>query len=127
MGNVDREINPTTRDYVEDPAIGATKTTRNQLTAIYHQAKTELDQWWGDPDAGGRLKDLSRSKSLVLTPIVIQDIWTELLQPLIDDGRITEPVFESVRKVDRIDVELTVTDLQSGEELKLTDLLPFDP
>jgi hypothetical protein len=36
-------------------------------------------------------------------------------------------VFETERLTDRVNISVTVTDLQSGEQLELTDLLPFQP
>lgn len=127
MGRLNRKIDPATRDYVEDPDTGGTATTRNSLTVIYHQVKTRLGQWWGDPLAGSRLFELERAKSLIRTPIVTQDMFSEALAPLVADGRHTEPAFESERGTDRINTKIVATDLQSGEELELTDLLPFEP
>ena len=127
MAGRDRVINPITRDYVRDEATGTSKTTRNASTSIYHQAATRLGQWWGDPKAGSLLYQLERAKSLLRTPVIIRDIFSQFLQPLIDKGAITPPSFESLRRVDRIDTEATVLDLQSGEELKLSDLLPYVP
>ena len=127
MANISRTIDPVARDYVEDPAIGATTTTRNALGAIYHQVRTKLGQWWGDAEAGSRFFELERAKNVLRSPIVIQDVWTELLEPLIAAGLISEPEFESERLVDRVNTKVVVTDLASGEELDLTDLLPFEP
>jgi phage gp46-like protein len=120
-----RVLDPITRDYVLDEDRGAVQVVRDARTAIYHQIQTKLGQWWGDPDAGSRMFELERAKSLLRTPIVIQDIFSEALQPLVDDGRITDPEFETERRIDRITTSVTTTDVQTGEELELTDLLPF--
>lgn len=127
MANLSRTIDPITRDYIADTSTGGTETTRNALGAVYHQAKTKLAQWWGDPEAGSRFSDLDRAKSIMRTPIVVQDIWIELLTPLVDAGLITEPEFESERIIDRVNTKVVVIDLASGLELDLTDLLPFEP
>jgi phage gp46-like protein len=127
MGTINREIDPETGDYVFDAATGATTTTRNALTVIYHQVKTRLGQWWGDPEAGSRMFELRRAKNLLRTPIIIQDIFSEALTPLVEDGRHTEPEYESERTGDRVTTKVVVTDTQSGDQLQLTELLPFDP
>ena len=127
MAGFDRVIDPFTKDYVRNDAISSVAKSRNALTAIYHQFLTELGQWWGDPDAGSRFFTLARAKNLQSSPIVIQDITSRALQPLIDDGRITAPSFQSERLTQRVNQEVNVTDLQSGEQLELTDLLPFEP
>lgn len=126
MAGKTRVIDAQTKDYVTNDAGNGTKTTRNASTAIYHQIKTQLGEWWGDPTAGSRMFELDRAKNALASPLVIQDIWSEALQPLINDGRITVPVFETERLTDRVNIEVTSTDLQSGEQLELTDLLPFD-
>ncbi len=127
MAGLDRVIDSNTGDYVRDDATGAVTKTSNASTAIHHQVKGIRGQWWGDPDAGSRLIELERAKSLLRTPQVIADILTQALQRLIDDGRITAPTFEQQRMIDRIDTSITVEDLQSGETLQLRDLLPFVP
>jgi phage gp46-like protein len=125
MAGKSRVIDPITKDYVLDEARGTVMVVRDARTAIYHQVQTRLGQWWGDPGAGSRLFELERAKSLLRTPIVIKDIFSEALAPLVEDGRITEPAFESLRTIDRIDTSVTTSDMQTGEELELTDLLPF--
>ena len=127
MAGLDRVIDPNTKDYVRDDATGSVLKTRNASTAMYHQLVGIKGQWWGDPDAASRLVELERAKSLLRTPQVIQDIITQALKGLIDEGRITGPVFEQTRDIDRIDSGITVEDLQSGETLQLRDLLPFVP
>lgn len=127
MAGVTRVIDPNTRDYVADTARGTNQTTRNASTPLYHQFKTMLGQWWGDPTAGSRFHELRRAKSLLRTPVIIQDMANEAARPLVDAGQITELDFDSERITDRINTSMTATDIQSGEELELTDLLPFEP
>ncbi len=126
MAGLDRVIDPVTKDYVSDGNGGRLK-TRTARTAIYHQLITRLGQWWGDPTAGSGFFELARSVSTLQTPRVIEDVTTQALKRLVDLGRITAPVFETERVGDRVNHSVTVTDIQSGETLKLTSLLPFVP
>lgn len=127
MAGLDRQLDPNTGDYIRDDDRNTVLKSRDATTPIYHQVKTEIGQWLGDPDAGSRFTELDRAKSVERTQVVIRDIMTEALAPLVDDGRITPLEFRSERDIDRVDSETTVTDLQTGETLVLTDLLSFEP
>jgi len=124
MAGFNRTINAATRDYVSD-GKGGTEKTRNAQTPLCYQIATQLNQWWGDPDAGSRLFELERAKSSLRTPIVLRDILAQALQPLVDEGRLTEPAIETDRNLDRIDSSILTTDLSTGEQLDLVELLQF--
>lgn len=124
MAGKDRRIDPVTRDYIADDA-GGWEYTRTAATAIYHQVQGELDRWAGDPERGSRFYTLARAKSSLRTPQVVVDIARQALEPLVAEGRITEPEVEIERDRDRIRMQVVVTDLSTGEELDLTELLPF--
>jgi phage gp46-like protein len=127
MSGLDLRIDPLTRDYIFDSSTGTWETTRSAETAVYHQIVGDYGAWVGDPEAGSRFFELARGKSTLKTPAVVADILAECLQPLVDDGRISEPVTNTERQaVDRVAAETTVIDLQTGEELDLVDLLPLD-
>lgn len=126
MAGYDRRIDPITRDYVDDGA-GTFETTRTAETAIYHQVRTPLGSWWGDPEAGSRLHELEQAKNPVTSPIVIDDMLSGALARLVDEGRISEPEILVERDVDEVVAAVTVRDLWSGETLDLTNLVPVNP
>jgi phage gp46-like protein len=125
MAGIDRILDPLTGDYVLDSSTGAWETTWSARTAVYHAILCHRGAWAADADFGSRLHTLARAKNTQRMRAVITDMITEALQPLIDAGRISEPVVLTERTVERIIVEATVTDLQTREEIDLTSLLPF--
>ncbi len=127
MPGLDREIDPRTGDYISDPATGTTKKVRNALPAVYHQIRTKLGSWFGDPTAGSRFFELDRAKSTLQTPNVITDIMIAAMQPLVDVNVVTVPITVVDRDVDRVEFETTVEDLQSGESIDLTDFISLNP
>jgi len=125
MAGVDRIIDPLTRDYVLVSATGDWETTRSARTSVYHAILAHRGKWAADSNFGSRLYELARAKNTFRMRAVIADMITEALQPLINDGSVSEPVVIVEREVGRIVVEATVTDLQTDEEIDLTSLLPF--
>lgn len=124
---LDRRIDPITRDYILDETTGQWETTRSAETKVYHQVTGDRDMWAGDHLAGSRFHELARGKSTLLTPAVIADILSECLEPLVDAGYITPPEIQAERPAsDRAIASTTTTDLTTGEELDLVDLLPLD-
>lgn len=126
MAGRDRIIDAITRDYVKDEN-GECTTTRTAATSLFHAVRQKKGQWVGDPDGGSEFADLSRAKNTLQSPRVIRDIFTRAARRLLEAGRIGEAEFEQIRKSDRIDSNITVLDLQSGEKIQLLDLLPFVP
>lgn len=126
MAGRDRQIDPILKDYIRDE-FGEALTTRTAITSIYHQIAGELGQWVGDPGAGSEFFQLKRAKNPLSSPQVIRDITNRALAPLVNAGDITEPEFEQIRFIDRVDSSVVTEDLQSGELLDIVDLLPFVP
>ncbi len=126
MAGRDRQIDPATKDYIRDE-FGEALTTRTAITSIYHQIAGELGQWVGDPEAGSEFFQLKRAKNPVTSPRVISDILNRALAVLVNAGDITEPAFEQVRSIDRVDSSVFTEDIQEGERLDHVDLLPFVP
>ena len=126
MAGRDRQIDPKTGDYIRDAATGSWKTTRDSSTAVYHQIKGNLGGWAGDELAGSRFHRLAQAKSSLQTPAVIEDMSRQAMAPLVEDGRITEPVLAQDRNVDKIANSITVTDLQTESDLDLTALIPMN-
>jgi phage gp46-like protein len=120
---MDRRINPATGDYVWDHSEGEPAKTRDASTAIWHQMRTKRNGWVGDPDAGNRLHEVARGKSSTRTPSAIADIIAEAMQPLAQEGLVTEPVIRTEREGDTIEARTFVTDRQSREEVDLTTLV----
>jgi phage gp46-like protein len=125
MPGWDRTIDPVTGDYIDDGA-GGTETTMTAQTAIHHQLQGELGSWAGDDLAGSRFHTLARAKNSLRTPQVLEDMARECLRPLVAEGLISEPEIVVERDVNRIAIETTCRDLQSGEELVVTTVLPFN-
>lgn len=126
MAGRNRRIDPLTKDYVADGS-GSYTYDDDPRTVIYGQVMTRKGQWWGNPEAGSRLWELARAKShSVRAPQTVRDVWSELLRPLVERGRIEEgPEVSATRTIDRIDLTVTVRDPQTGDPVELTDLLPL--
>lgn len=125
MAGLDRLIDSATGDYLDDGA-GGTKTTRSAITKLHHQLKTPLGSWFGDPLAGSRLHELERSKNSVRSPRVIEDMVRECCLPLQEESAIGEVTFRAERGIDAVEWEANAKDLQTGEDLDLSDLLPVN-
>jgi len=123
MAGTDRRIDPETGDYIADGS-GGYETTRSAETSVYHQIKGNLGQWAGDPAAGARFFELERASSTLLTPLVVRDMTEEALSPLVAAGLVAEPEIVTERSIDRVAQESTITDLQSGEDMDLSAILP---
>lgn len=54
-------IDPVTRDFVETDD-GDWEETDDNRTAVFCQLDSELDAWWGDPDAGTENAAIMRSE-----------------------------------------------------------------
>lgn len=121
MPGFDRSIDPATGDYVDD-GVGGTEWTRTAAPALFHQIRTPLGSWWADGEAGSRFFELDRSPSSLRTVPVVVDIVRELSAPLVDDGRISEPVTTAERVLDRVLFESVASDLATNEELDLAAL-----
>jgi len=122
MPGWDLEIDPITRDYIDD-GHGAFKTTVTAETAIYHQFMTHRNRWAGDPDAGCRLYQLPRklSDENVRTAI---DMCKEAMAPLLAAGLVADYHLSTERdQRGRLGIVGTVEDTQAGE-LDITPLLP---
>jgi|GEM_PF-6155013 len=122
----DRRIDPRTGDYVSD-GRGNWQTTTTSETAVYHQLRGDKGRWWGDADAGSRFFELDRAKSALRTAVVVRDILQDALEPLVDAGRIASPQIAIERALDQLSANTSAFDLQSGAEIHLIRLLPFDP
>ena len=125
MAGTDRVIDPSTRDYVLDETTNSYETSRSARSAVYHSIMGHLGEWAADPEYGSRINELLRSKNSFRTPAVIKDMVDEALHVLIEDARITAPEVVVERDVSRVLIEVTVVDLQSGETIDITSLLPF--
>lgn len=125
MAGFDRILDPISKDYLVDTSNNSWQKTRTARTAIHHAILGYRGKWCGDSEYGSRLYELLQGKSTLRTPKVLEDIITEALQRLIDAGRISAPEIITERTLDRTAIEVVVTDLHSGEELDITNLLPF--
>lgn len=122
MPGWDLEIDPITKDYVDD-GHGSFKTTRTAETAIIHQFLTQKNRWVGDPDAGSRIYQLPRKLSDATVRSAL-DICKEAMGPLLAAGLVTD--YELVSDRDqrgRLAIVGSVHDVQAGE-LDITPILP---
>ena len=85
MAGRDREIDPLTKDYVDDGAGGYENTTTVR-TAGYHQLTTERDQWWADRNVGSDLHLAPQLTASATALQFIEDSVRAALQALIDAG-----------------------------------------
>jgi phage gp46-like protein len=125
VAGYDLFIDHLTGDLVDDGA-GEFETTDTAAMAVYLQLCCELDAWVVEPDLGGRAHLVPRKNNLT-TGTALKVAYLEAYQPLVDDGRIVDPVITIDRdKVGRIVMYSSARDSQRGQ-LELSDLLPFTP
>jgi hypothetical protein len=127
MPGLDRRIDPITGDYVHD-GDGATETTRSALPQVYHQLRLGKRTWFGDPDAGIDRARYERRANSRRTELAYDDALKEALAPLVAEGSISRPQTRHQRESGgRLVHEATATDLQTGDQLDLTRLVPLNP
>lgn len=115
---MDAWIDPVTRDYGladglagelrRDPAGGL-------ANAVYLRLITPLGGWFAAPEVGSRLHELVREKDLVRVERLAHQYAADALQPLLDDGRLSQLDIEVERGADdsgggRLALRITGTD-----------------
>jgi phage gp46-like protein len=85
LPGLDRQIDPSTRDYV-DAAGGEYAETLTMGTAIYHQMLTPLDGWCGDPTAGSALHLVKQKGSGAAGQIFAKGAVAAALKRFEDEG-----------------------------------------
>ena len=124
MAGFNRRIDPRSRDYVSD-GKGGTLKDRDARTPLYLAIKIQKGLWPLGPEDGSTFHELRRTVSDLTTVRVVVDKTINAVQPLVDAGRVEPPVIRTERILDRINEEVCIVDIQTGEELELTDLLPL--
>lgn len=123
MAGYDRKLDPLTGDYV-DATGGEYAEVLTIETALYHQLRTELRRWWGDPRAGSDLH-LAKHKGASLEGARFSDnAIRQALQPFVDDGLAADlQITVEADERGRLIIDASITDIQHG----LIDLAPLAP
>lgn len=87
---MDAFIDPITRDYVLQDGSPKRDVAGGLSNAIYIRLMTPLGSYWRDATLGSRLHELQRMKDLSRVGILAKQYAESALQPLLDDGRVTE-------------------------------------
>lgn len=122
---LDLVIDPLTRDFI-DTADGAWLQSADSRTAVLFQLETHYLSWWGDPFAGSRIREiLASGDDIPVGANALRDETLRALQPLVDDGLISDLTVELDKDENsRTTVLISYTDRASG---RLVDLayVPF--
>lgn len=115
FGFYDQEIDPASRDYIDEDD-GSWSETEDSRTAVMLQLDIEYGQWFADPEAGSRIKEMLRSGDPITTGQLVDEV-KRALQLLVDDGIIADLQVGVVEEDDArgyVGLELTYTDRASG-------------
>ncbi|MBA4709580.1 phage GP46 family protein [Aquitalea aquatica] len=86
-------------DTLLDPHTGsyAGNRTSTLANAVYLRLATPLGSWWADPSLGSRLHELQRAKDLSRIDALARQYAKQALEPLLQDGRASRIVVDSLR------------------------------
>lgn len=111
-------------DYVRD-GKGGWLTTFTAATKCYHQERTALNTWPGDPGAGRDFTRLKRKDSDE-EAARLADSTRRALQRLVDKGVIADVEIEvGGDQLGRLTVQWTATDVQSGQQITGAEFVPY--
>src|SRR5215207_3074440 len=111
MPGRDRKLDPRTGDYIPDGKGGYLYTTTIE-TEIQHQLKGVFGSWWGDPNAGSRIRELAKGHMDTPT-IVLAKRYAELaLRPFVDAGRARDLQIAVATRGQQIIITTSLTDTQ---------------
>lgn len=114
-------------DYVAD-GKGSYVKTSDLSTPMRHQLQGQRNRWVGDFDAGSDLYQLEREGNSVGTPQIAADMVRRALKPFMDRGEAANLDIITDRDVGgRFGIQSTIHDLQHGEDVNVTELLPGGP
>lgn len=109
---MDAWINPVTGAYeqvadgsalVRDPADGL-------ANAVYLRITTPLGSYWANPTLGSRLHELEREKDVARVQTLAEQYALQALQPLVDDGRVSQLSVRTERQPGRLVLLVELTD-----------------
>jgi hypothetical protein len=125
FGFFDMAIDPTTRDYIDTPD-GAWAETEDSRTAVMLQLDCHYGQWFADPNAGSRIREMMMGDPVTSTALV--DEVKRALQLLVDDGIIAD-LEVSIADEDSVrgylELNISYTDRASGHVVDVA-YSPFD-
>lgn len=98
MGNLDRRIDPVTKDYVLDGQGGCELTSTAEV-ALYLQMTMHLDEYWADPELGS---NLHRFATLGLSDAALQFAQEDVVAAL--------GLLEEAGMIRDIAVDVSITD-----------------
>jgi len=123
MPGLDRQMDPVTKDYIDDGA-GGLKTTRTAATACHHQILGDLDAWVGDPEAGSAVTRIPR-KDTEGNALAMRDAVEGALRPLAAAAIVAGVEVRVERPaIGRRVIVASAQDIQAGE-LDLSPLVPY--
>lgn len=90
-GQLDAAFDPLTLDLIDTDDGGILETTDSR-TAVLWQMESVYNAWWGDPRVGSRLREILSAEGDREPPEMIEiiDETKRCLQPLVDDGLISQ-------------------------------------
>jgi hypothetical protein len=123
QGALSLVIDPITRDLIDSDDGWFVESTDSR-TAVLWQLEATYLAWWGDPTSGSRLRALMRG-DVPAIPQDLQDETLRALQPLVDDGIITDLALKlDTDEARRNVLILTYRDRASGRPVDLA-YVPF--
>jgi phage gp46-like protein len=125
MPGLDRLLDPVTRDYVPD-GRGSTQKTATAQTKLHHALLGDAEKWSLDADSGSTLWQFKRSNASEEVLGQVRAAQEAALRPLMRDQIIDQLEVEGVRDTThRFLIESEARDVQTGEQLNLSPLMPF--
>lgn len=109
---MDAWINPITGAYeqasdnsglVRDPADGL-------ANAVYLRITTPLGSFWANRELGSRLHELQREKDVARVQTLARQYCEQALQPLLDDGRVSQLSVQTEHQAGRLAVLVELLD-----------------
>lgn len=126
MPGWDVQIDPVTRDYVDDGA-GGFETTDTIATMCFHQLNVHENEWLADPGLGN-VAHLIPPKDNATNQLRRRDAYKRALQVFVDEGLGADLVVAVDRdsRTGRSVTRTSMRDVQRGE-IDLQGMLPFAP
>lgn len=122
-GSLDWVIDPITRDFI-DASDGGFVAGTDSRTAVLFQLECIYRAWWGDAFSGSRVRAIIAGDEPA-TPNDLRDEALRALQPLVNDGIISDLVVAlDVDENGRVVVLLNYRDRSSGNPVDLA-YVPF--
>lgn len=109
---MDAWINPVTGSYetVADGSTLARDPADGLANAVYLRITTPLGSFWANPLLGSRLHELQREKDVARVRTLAPQYCEQALQPLLDDGRVSQLSVQTEHQEGRLAVLVELLD-----------------